>query len=71
MKLFIILISVILTGCATPRFSPGGQIGISIPYYTTYEKKYKCDWCHKKTSMYKVDNKGRVICKECFEKHYK
>ena len=46
-------------------------MGNAVPYYMPLTKKFTCKWCGKETGMYKVDNKGRVICQECFEKYYK
>ena len=56
-----------MSGCATPRFTPSGEQGKQIEYRIG---RVTCDICHKEHTLFKVMNKKKIVCADCYEKYY-
>jgi len=68
MRYIFIIIILLLTGCAYPRFQPSGDSGATTEYFWA---KKTCNFCHKRCGFFKVMNGKKIICNECYEKLYK
>ena len=68
MRILLILILLFLSGCAYPRFNPGGDSGSKTEYFWG---KRTCSICHKQCGFFKLMNGKKVICADCYEKLYK
>ena len=66
MKILFLILVLFLSGC-TSKFYPGGDMGKRIEYNWGNQV---CDRCHKKTIFFKIMNKKKVICADCYEKVY-
>ncbi len=66
MKILIILIF-LLSGCATTKFYPkdGGNKGTA--YYWANQN---CNRCKKSCTLFKLIDKKKIICADCYEKFY-
>lgn len=64
MKKLLLILVLLLSGCAV-TFQPNGQKGKQIEYF--WGKKI-CDYCHKETGFFKVVNKKKIMCADCYEK---
>ena len=63
---FLFLLLVFISGCAL-NYYPKGQIGRQIEYYSSGVKEMRCSLCKKSTYLYKVYNKNKIMCPDCFE----
>jgi hypothetical protein len=68
MKYILIALCLILSSCTTISYYPQGDRGNNIPYYSGAVNTPICHVCHKKAWLFKIDNKKRVICNECYFK---
>lgn len=67
MRYILIILLVLLSGCSSLKFQPKGKEGNKIEYF--YANQI-CDKCHKKTIFFKIVNKKKIICADCYEKFY-
>jgi hypothetical protein len=67
MKYILIILTLLFSGCAH-RFYPVGDKGFQTPYYWADET---CAICHKKHTFFKLMDKKRLICADCYEKKYR
>jgi hypothetical protein len=67
---YIFLVLILLSaGCVvTPRFQPSGDKGSQTEYYWA---KKTCGICHKQCGFFKVMNKKKIVCADCYEKRWK
>jgi hypothetical protein len=68
MKILSLILILLLSGCAYPRFQPSGDSGGTTEYYWA---KKTCSICHKQCGYFKVINGKKIICADCYEKLYK
>ena len=68
MKILFIILILLLSGCATyPRFNPSGESGSKVEYFWA---KKTCDYCHKQCGFFKIVNRKKIICADCYENRY-
>lgn len=67
MKYLIILV-ILLAGCAPLKYYPKGSLGTAVPYYSNASEDLKCHRCDSTAYLFKKDSKDRVICDVCYRK---
>jgi PBP1b-binding outer membrane lipoprotein LpoB len=68
MRYLLIFLALFLAGCSQPKFDPPGDRGRETPYFYA---KQKCDICKNKCAYFKVMNKKKIVCADCYEKKYR
>jgi len=66
MRYILIIILLVLGGCAPLRHYPEGVMGDITPYYTDGSFTKVCHMCGENTTLFKKDSKGRIICNVCY-----
>ena len=66
MRLLLIILCLLLNGCAPLRYYPEGDLGTRRKYLMDANGQFECYKCHKKAYLYKVDSKNRIICEPCY-----
>lgn len=66
MRILILIFVLLFSGCAH-SFQPSGNDGSKTEYY--WGKKI-CSICHKQCGFFKVMDKKKIVCADCFEKSY-
>ena len=70
MKHLLIILSLLLSGCAT-QFYPTGVKGNQVEYFNNFRGKTYCSRCHKKCVLFKTNLNGKtIICSDCYDKYY-
>ena len=64
MKILFLILILLLSGCSEPRFTPSGHKGKQVEYF--WGKK-TCDYCHKQCGYFKVVNKKKIMCADCYQ----
>ena len=68
MKYLYLILILILAGCSSPsNYDPYSQGRPGVMYHYSGSIKHQCFKCSNKSNLFRLDNKGRVICKKCFQ----
>jgi hypothetical protein len=66
---YILLIIILLSGCAHTVYYPNrGDYKGARSFYIDYLGMTKCSKCKKDCEIFKITNKKKVICHECYIK---
>lgn len=53
------------------KFSPMGDTGVTVHYFTDASNETVCSICNENISFYKADSKGRIVGIDCYNKDFR
>lgn len=71
MRYILLILAILISGCATPQLYPLGVNGTQVAFHIDYKGKIICSLCKEETMLFKASkDKKFIVCNKCFRKKY-